>query len=258
MKKTILILLIILSPVFAFATDYTNLESTKSINSSEKNDSDQHVFDTAEQMPSFPGGNQALVSYLCRNIIYPVRAEIKGIQGRVLVSFIVEDNGKITNASVKKSVDPYLDKEALRVVKSMPKWIPGKINGKNVRVCYTIPVGFKLNSEYKDNNSDDNSDKPVEKFPSFPGGNVALGSYLSKNIKYPAETEDKCVEGCVTVTFLVQTDGSVNNAFVVKSVSPYWDKEALRVINNMPKWIPAKSNGENVAVLYNVPVTFKR
>ena len=102
------------------------------------------VFDVVEQMPSFPGGPQALFEYLSKNIKYPPVAEENGVQGRVIVSFVVERDGSITDVRVVKSVDPSLDKEAQRVVKSMPRWIPGKQNGSAVRVKYTVPVTFRL------------------------------------------------------------------------------------------------------------------
>ena len=102
------------------------------------------VFDVVEQMPSFPGGQSALLQYLSSNIKYPVVAEENGVQGRVIVTFVVEKDGSITDVRVVKSVDPSLDKEAQRVVKSMPKWIPGKQNGSAVRVKYTVPVTFRL------------------------------------------------------------------------------------------------------------------
>ena len=98
------------------------------------------VFDVVEQMPSFPGGPSALFE----NIKYPVVAEENGIQGRVIVTFVVEKDGSITDVRVVKSVDPSLDKEAQRVGKSMPRWIPGKQNGSAVRVKYTVPVTFRL------------------------------------------------------------------------------------------------------------------
>jgi protein TonB len=102
------------------------------------------VFDVVEQMPSFPGGPSALMQYLSSNIKYPVVAEENGVQGRVVCTFVVEKDGSITDVRVVKSVDPSLDKEAVRVVKSMPKWIPGKQNGSAVRVKYTVPVTFRL------------------------------------------------------------------------------------------------------------------
>ena len=102
------------------------------------------VVDVVEQMPSFPGGPSALMQYLSSNIKYPVVAEENGVQGRVVCTFVVEKDGSITDVRVVKSVDPSLDKEAVRVVKSMPKWIPGKQNGSAVRVKYTVPVTFRL------------------------------------------------------------------------------------------------------------------
>ncbi|PMC23907.1 energy transducer TonB [Hoylesella buccalis] len=102
------------------------------------------VFDVVEQMPSFPGGPSALMKYLSENVKYPVVAQENGVQGRVVVSFVVEKDGHITDVKVVRSVDPTLDKEAARVVKSMPSWIPGKQNGSAVRVKYNVPVSFKL------------------------------------------------------------------------------------------------------------------
>lgn len=102
------------------------------------------VFDVVEQMPSFPGGMGALMQYLSKSIKYPPIAEENGIQGRVICTFVVERDGSITDVRIAKSVDPSLDKEAQRVVKSMPHWIPGKQNGSAVRVKYTLPVTFRL------------------------------------------------------------------------------------------------------------------
>ena len=102
------------------------------------------VFDVVEQMPSFPGGNAALMEYLSKNVKYPVVAQENGVQGRVVVSFVVERDGSITDVNIVRSVDPSLDREAARVVSSMPKWIPGKQNGSTVRVKYNVPVQFRL------------------------------------------------------------------------------------------------------------------
>ena len=102
------------------------------------------IFDVVEQMPHFNGGDAALMEYLQKNIKYPVIAEENGIQGRVVTTFVVERDGSITDVKVIKSVDPSLDKEAVRVVKSMPKWVPGKQNGSAVRVKFTLPVTFRL------------------------------------------------------------------------------------------------------------------
>jgi len=112
--------------------------------SEEKKEVANKVFDVVEQMPSFPGGNEALMKFLQENVKYPVVAQENGVQGRVVVSFVVERDGSITDVKVVRSVDPSLDKEATRVVKSMPHWIPGKQNGAAVRVKYNVPVSFRL------------------------------------------------------------------------------------------------------------------
>ena len=103
------------------------------------------VFDVVEVMPQYPGGQIAMMKYIMENMKYPEQAMKKGIQGRVTVSFIIEKDGSISNVSPIHSVHPLLDKEAVRVVKSMPKWSPGKHNGKPVRVRFNLPVMFKLN-----------------------------------------------------------------------------------------------------------------
>ncbi len=103
------------------------------------------VFVIVETMPEFPGGQQALFKYLSENVKYPAIAQENGIQGRVICQFVVNKDGAIVDVEVVRSGgDPSLDKEALRVIKSMPKWKPGKQRGKAVRVKYTVPVNFRL------------------------------------------------------------------------------------------------------------------
>jgi protein TonB len=108
------------------------------------NGSKTEVFQYVEQMPSFPGGNEKLIDYLVKNIHYPEAAVETKIQGRVIVSFIVNELGKVTDAKVLKSVSPELDAEAVRVVSAMPAWITGKQNGRSVKVRMNLPVSFRL------------------------------------------------------------------------------------------------------------------
>ena len=103
----------------------------------------QKVFDVVEQMPEFPGGMEALFKYMAENMKYPEDAKKQQVEGRVLVQFIVETDGSVSNTEVLMRVFPSLDAEAVRVISGMPKWIPGKQNGKVVRVKYTIPVSFR-------------------------------------------------------------------------------------------------------------------
>ncbi|MDE6354881.1 MAG: TonB family protein [Prevotella sp.] len=116
----------------------------KEVIADEKPKEEEKPFDIVEQMPTFPGGDGKLMEWLSKNIKYPAVAEENGVQGRVIVRFVVGKDGSISNASVVRSVDPSLDKEALRVVKAMPRWIPGKQNGAAVPVWFTLPVTFQL------------------------------------------------------------------------------------------------------------------
>lgn len=107
---------------------------------SEKPSTDR-IYDVVERMPVFPGGQSALKKYLEDNVVYPESA--RGEEGRVIVSFVVEKDGTVSNAKVRRSVHPDLDKEAERVVGSMPKWRPGRHNGEAVRVKYNVPITFR-------------------------------------------------------------------------------------------------------------------
>ena len=104
----------------------------------------EKVYQVVGQQPNFPGGKEELFKYLVYNMIYPADAAKNKVEGRVLVTFVIEHDGSISNVNVVNSVYPSLDKEAIRVVSEMPKWIPGKANGKTVRVKYTIPITFRL------------------------------------------------------------------------------------------------------------------
>lgn len=102
------------------------------------------VFDMVEQMPTFPGGNTELMKYIGEHLKYPAIAQENGTHGRVICQFVIGRDGQVRDVEVVRSLDPYCDKEAIRVIKSMPRWIPGKQNGKAVSVKYTVPIVFKL------------------------------------------------------------------------------------------------------------------
>ena len=103
-----------------------------------------NVYDVVEEMPGFPGGTQKLIKFIEENMQYPKKCAEKGIYGRVIVAFVVERSGQLSNIRVVKSVHRALDKEALRIVKLMPRWIPGEQNGVTVRVKYIIPIRFSV------------------------------------------------------------------------------------------------------------------
>jgi len=110
----------------------------------EQEEEEAQVFFIVEEMPEFPGGEAALRKFIANAIKYPQIAQENGIQGRVYVQFVVERDGSVSNATIARGVDPSLDREALRVVNSLPKWKPGMQRGKPVKVSYTVPINFVL------------------------------------------------------------------------------------------------------------------
>lgn len=122
----------------------TIIDALPQIQQKEEVVEESEIFVVVEDMPEFPGGETALRSFINKNVNYPVIAAENGIQGKVYVRFVVDKDGSVTNAEIARGVDPSLDQEALRVVRTLPKWKPGKQRGKPVRVSYTVPINFQL------------------------------------------------------------------------------------------------------------------
>jgi TonB family protein len=125
----------------------TGMNETEKLPATEPDDPQKEVFMVVEVMPQHPGGTKGLQKYLSENIKYPPEAQKKGIQGKVFVGFVIDENGNVTDAKVVRSVDPLIDAEALRVVNGMQKWTPGKQRGKAVKVAFTLPINFALNDK---------------------------------------------------------------------------------------------------------------
>ena len=135
MKKLFALLLLTMAVPFANAQQPVS-------NNDENNEA---IFSVVENEPEFPGGVEALYKFISKNVVYPKKALKNGIEGKVVVEFVIEANGSVTKVKVFKSVNPDLDKEAVRVVSMMPKWKPGSQGGKNVRSRFRIPINFQLN-----------------------------------------------------------------------------------------------------------------
>ena len=228
------------------------------------------VYQIVEQMPQYTGGEEAMMKYVAENIKYPQAAKDKNISGRVFVSFVIEKDGSVSNVKVVRGIGGGCDEEAARVIKEMPKWKPGMQKGKPVRVNYMMPIFFKLDDgqlaksvkKEKANNPDMTPDKNgvyqiVEEMPKFPGGEDALMDYVSKNVVYPKEAQEKGISGRVFVGFIVEKDGSVSNVKVLRGIGGGCDEEAVRVISGLPKWRPGKQEGKPVRVSYQMPINFK-
>jgi len=205
-----------------------------------------------EQIPAFPSGEEALLKFISKSIKYPTEATKNGIEGKVIVQFSVRKTGKVENVIVLSGVSKALDAEAIRVVSSLPDFIPGKSNGVNVDMYYTLPVLFQLSPKVK-------KDVPnlVEKMPQFPGGDKALIEFIGKNLKLaPMADCEHGIPGAVYLRFIVTKKGTITNVQVVRSLDPACDKEAIRIAKLFPKWIPGEQNGQKVDVYYTLPVSF--
>ena len=257
---------------------------------------EKKVFDVVEQMPHFPGGDAALMQFLRENIKYPETAEKNGIQGRVICTFVVENDGSVSDVQILRSVDDALDKEAVRVIQAMPTWVPGKQNGEPVFVKFTLPITFKLDTPKSQPHmvklvdvvvpdttpvSTTKVFDVVEQMPQFgsytykkfipdpqdpqkgtyvtktESGTAGLLAFLNRNVKYPVKAEENGIQGRVLCSFVVERDGSITEVKVIRSVDPSLDKEAVRVIQSMPNWIPGMQKGQPVRVKFTLPVTFR-
>lgn len=220
--------------------------------------SDQNVlcYYIAEEMPQFPGGDVA--AYIARNLCYPESCYKKEIQGRVICQFVVEKDGRLTDVQVVRGVHPDLNKEAVRIIYSMPKWIPGQQRNQVVRVKYTLPVNFKINKEAV---VDTTVYAEAEKMPEFP--NDSLFHYLGKETGkvmynlYKNYQHVTVFSERVVCQFIVEKDGSITHVKVIRGVCPEYDNESIRILQNMPKWVPGEQNGKKVRVRYTLPINFR-
>lgn len=134
----------LLSFTLLFALSLSSFSHANNDGNSQNDNSQIYNLAMVEIMPEFPGGSAEMYKWMAEHIIYPAQALEEEIQGKVIVDFVISDNGDVENVRVLRGKHQALDKEAVRVIKSMPKWRPGQINGKNVKTSYLVPVTFKL------------------------------------------------------------------------------------------------------------------
>ena len=233
---------------------------------------DDQPFLIAETMPLFPmqeGGNpgygdlNTFRAWVQKNIKYPAEAFRNGEQGRVVLSFVVEKDGSVSNIQILQTPGKAFSEETRRVVAASPKWKPGEQRGEKVRVRYTLPVDFRITATAQDTKTSENKGSGEEPFlvvdtpPQFNGGDIGeFRRWVQMNVKYPAEAPGKNIYGKVLVTFVIEKDGSVGNAEIFKSPDKSLADEVLRVIGKSPKWTPGKQRGEAVRVKFGMPVDF--
>ena len=212
--------------------------------------------------PSFPGGDEKLLEWISQHIQYPQNAYDSHIQGRVIVHFLVKEDGSVGDTKIVRSVFTALDEEALRVVNTLPKFNPAILNGKAVEYWFTIPVVFRLDDDLKSHealptNSEENKIiyQFVEQMPEFPGGQTAMMKFIADNLKYPTEMMG-CFQSSVIVKFYVDTLGHVCDPKIVRGLDSALDREALRVVRLFPEFIAGQHDGKKVNVYMNLPIHF--
>ena len=215
--------------------------------------------------PSFPGGEEALRAYLEEHTVYPEEAQKQKIQGQVRITFIVQPDGQISDIAVAQGAALLLDREALRVVRSMPRWIPAREKGIAVAMPVTIPITFRIPTTSQPTLVPNPSSQQQAKSegiednlqPMFPGGEQALIAYMSNNLVYPEAAVRKQLQGRLFVRFVVEADGRLTNIAIHRSAHPILDEEGMRMVRSMPRWVPARREGDAVAAPMMLPITFK-
>lgn len=225
--------------------------------------------------PEYVQGEYALRQYLLTQLRRPAAVKAGKERGTVIVSFVVQPDGRLTDAYVARGLSAASNTEALRLVQAMPRWRPARYQDKAVAVQYQLSVPFEppVQPAATVQNAPDLSglegdSRPVEEvvankvytyveqMPVFPGGMPGLSNYLQASLRYPAEAARQQVEGRVFVKFVVGTDGRVVQPEIVKGIGAGCDEEVLRVVRALPLFEPGKQNGRLVQVYYTVPVTF--
>ncbi len=272
----------------ASQTAFAQQPDTLRMDAIEKATEEVEIFGMVEEMPGFPGGEVKLMEFIAKNINYPKEAIEKGIEGRVFVGFIIDVDGSVTDVKLLRGIGCGCDEEAIRVVKSLPKWRPAKQNGVLIRVPFQLPVNFKLEDKMDKEKGDKKTVKAdkvvseneyfypssiegevedpenevyeiVEQMPRFPGGDKAMKKFINDNIRI-GEMVNKWqadAMGRIYVGFIVEPDGSITDVKVLRGIFEHYDEEAVRVVKSMPKWQPGMQRGKAVRVRYQIPINFK-
>ena len=233
-------------------------------------DGSEPVFKVVDEPPLFSGcdriedfkkrkecADEMMLNYIFKNVKYPADAREKGIEGMVVVNFIIEKDGSVSSAKVVRSLHPSLDQEALRVVENMPDWTPGKSEGKPVRVAYNMPLRFKLDEKDKD------ALIPAY-FPSCAKASdrkecsaELIMKHLMENLRYPETAKKEGIQGNVVLKLVIDSNGEIGVKEVIKSLHPDCDQAAKDAVKGLPQMVPAHKGKKPVATEMVLPVSFR-
>ncbi len=243
-------------------------------------DTSNVVYEVVEIQPSPAGGMAGWNKYLSENLRYPPNAQRKGIEGTVIVAFVVNTDGTTTDIEILRSVGGGCDEEVIRIVQGSPKWTPGMQRGTPVRTRMRLPLRFMLGGTDPSRDStevsmnavplpsgteeQDSSQEGVVLFfdlvdtpPSPVGGLEAWSRHLSENLTYPTSARMKGIQGTVLVSFIVNTDGTIEAIELVQGIGGGCDEEAIRTIKISPNWTPGMIKGKAVRTRMKIPIRFK-
>lgn len=241
--------------------------------------SSDKVITDPDIVPMYTGGTAEMHRFIANTLSYPSDAVTRNAQGLVVYTFVVEKDGTLSNFNIIHRADSLLNKEALRILQTMPPWRPARHKGEIVRAETYVPMYFKLNKNalaaarttgapsssataraYAKTNPGiiENTDiyTIVDKMPQYETGEQGLSKFISHNIRYPREALQKGIEGRILCSFIVSSDGSISNIEVVEGLDTLLNDEAIRVLGIMPKWIPGENEGEKVHVKCLLPIDF--
>lgn len=271
-----LLLLILTTFCLACAKDLSiqpDLDQIQADTQIAQSDKEAGIFTVVDEQAVYPGGMGAWSKYLKENLTYPATAKEKGIEGAVFLTFVVAEDGAISNAQVIRGIGGNCDEEALRIIKESPDWLPGKIDGEIVKSRMQVRIVFRnknavdpLNSSESAtitgsiNNSQNRAEDvhmTVDQTANFPGGMGEWMKFVTSNLKYPQQAKKEGIEGAVFITFVVEEDGTITNTQLVRGIGGTCDEEALRVVNLSPKWVPGKKDGRIVKSRMQIRMVFR-
>lgn len=234
---------------------------------------------TEDIMPAYPGGETALMQDVAAALEYPAAAYEERIEGRVIVTFVIDTLGHVTRPKVMRGVRADVDSAAVNAIMKIKPFTPGMRGGRPLNVNYTVPVRFRINvpaepapappqqpeEQAADNKDADNEVMPdgsvkykdCDTPPEYPGGVIALSKDITKTMKYPDRAYRAGIQGRVVVQFVVDTLGNVTKPTIIRSVAPDLDAEALRVVKQLKRFRPGIKNGVPVSVYFSLPINFR-
>ena len=219
---------------------------------------DDVIYNSAEVMPQFEGGEKAMLNFIGQHLQYPEAALKSGIQGKCVLRFVITKAGEVGEVKVLRSVSEECDAEAIRVVRLL-KFKPGMQAGKPVDVWYALPIAFRItepNPNVPQLIEDEDGVTHECKMPYFPGGEKALMLFIAENLEYPENAVLMKLQGKCVVEFMVTATGDVKSIKVVSTPHPILNQPVIKVIESLPKFIPGTEDGIPVDVKYPLPVTF--